>query len=170
MLFFRGSKDKIFVVKINPYLPDKLITAGVKHMKFWHKAGKTCISLLTSRTASNKQNCGSAVTHLIVTVWVSFRWWSNWAQGKHGEDGDYDVCCVWLVRGDGVFRHMHRGHLYLEGHVPDEDCQSPRRTCFQYARSRKGITQIQEERLFPLSGEVLSLTCRSLDIVLLSSF
>ncbi|XP_057714633.1 echinoderm microtubule-associated protein-like 5 isoform X2 [Corythoichthys intestinalis] len=34
-----GSKDKIFVVKINPYLPDKLITAGVKHMKFWHKAG-----------------------------------------------------------------------------------------------------------------------------------
>lgn len=38
---FRGSKDKIFVVKINPYLPDKLVTAGVKHMKFWHKAGKT---------------------------------------------------------------------------------------------------------------------------------
>ncbi|KAG8013418.1 Echinoderm microtubule-associated protein-like 5, partial [Nibea albiflora] len=35
----RGSKDKIFVVKVNPYLPDKLITAGVKHMKFWHKAG-----------------------------------------------------------------------------------------------------------------------------------
>lgn len=39
--FYRGSKDKIFVVKINPYMPDKLITAGVKHMKFWHKAGKT---------------------------------------------------------------------------------------------------------------------------------
>lgn len=38
----RGSKDKIFVVKINPYVPDKLITAGVKHMKFWHKAGKNC--------------------------------------------------------------------------------------------------------------------------------
>uniref|UniRef100_A0A6Q2YHA2 EMAP like 5 n=1 Tax=Esox lucius TaxID=8010 RepID=A0A6Q2YHA2_ESOLU len=35
----RGSKDKIFVIKINPYCPDKLITAGVKHMKFWHKAG-----------------------------------------------------------------------------------------------------------------------------------
>ncbi|CAL8272598.1 unnamed protein product [Merluccius merluccius] len=35
----RGSKDKIFVVKMNPYMPDKLITAGVKHMKFWHKAG-----------------------------------------------------------------------------------------------------------------------------------
>nr|XP_015205768.1 PREDICTED: echinoderm microtubule-associated protein-like 5 isoform X3 [Lepisosteus oculatus] len=35
----RGSKDKIFVVKINPYMPEKLITAGVKHMKFWHKAG-----------------------------------------------------------------------------------------------------------------------------------
>lgn len=38
---YRGSKDKIFVVKINPYMPDKLITAGVKHMKFWHKAGET---------------------------------------------------------------------------------------------------------------------------------
>uniref|UniRef100_A0A671RXC3 Echinoderm microtubule-associated protein-like 5 n=1 Tax=Sinocyclocheilus anshuiensis TaxID=1608454 RepID=A0A671RXC3_9TELE len=35
----RGSKDKMFVIKINPYMPDKLITAGVKHMKFWHRAG-----------------------------------------------------------------------------------------------------------------------------------
>ncbi|XP_016361551.1 echinoderm microtubule-associated protein-like 5 isoform X5 [Sinocyclocheilus anshuiensis] len=35
----RGSKDKIFVIKVNPYMPDKLITAGVKHMKFWHRAG-----------------------------------------------------------------------------------------------------------------------------------
>ncbi|EAW81394.1 echinoderm microtubule associated protein like 5, isoform CRA_b [Homo sapiens] len=35
----RGSKDKIFVVKMNPYVPDKLITAGIKHMKFWRKAG-----------------------------------------------------------------------------------------------------------------------------------
>lgn len=37
---FRGSKDKIFVVKMNPYVPDKLITAGIKHMKFWRRAGK----------------------------------------------------------------------------------------------------------------------------------
>lgn len=50
--FFRGSKDKIFVVKINPYLPDKLITAGVKHIRFWHKAGKTPVFSLTSRTLS----------------------------------------------------------------------------------------------------------------------
>lgn len=50
--FFRGSKDKIFVVKINPYLPDKLITAGVKHIRFWHKAGKTPDFSLTSRTLS----------------------------------------------------------------------------------------------------------------------
>ncbi|XP_016101621.1 echinoderm microtubule-associated protein-like 5 [Sinocyclocheilus grahami] len=35
----QGSKDKIFVIKVNPYMPDKLITAGVKHMKFWHRAG-----------------------------------------------------------------------------------------------------------------------------------
>uniref|UniRef100_A0A672QM52 EMAP like 5 n=1 Tax=Sinocyclocheilus grahami TaxID=75366 RepID=A0A672QM52_SINGR len=36
---YMGSKDKIFVIKVNPYMPDKLITAGVKHMKFWHRAG-----------------------------------------------------------------------------------------------------------------------------------
>ncbi|KAH0502383.1 Echinoderm microtubule-associated protein-like 5 [Microtus ochrogaster] len=35
----RGSKDKIFVVKMNPYVSDKLITAGIKHMKFWRRAG-----------------------------------------------------------------------------------------------------------------------------------
>ncbi|XP_023384633.1 echinoderm microtubule-associated protein-like 5 [Pteropus vampyrus] len=35
----RGSKEKIFVVKMNPYVPDKLITAGIKHMKFWRRAG-----------------------------------------------------------------------------------------------------------------------------------
>ncbi|KAI9516013.1 Echinoderm microtubule-associated protein-like 5 [Dissostichus eleginoides] len=28
--------------------------------------------------------------------------------GEHGEDGDYDVRCVRLVGGDGVFRHLHR--------------------------------------------------------------
>ncbi|KAJ8792129.1 hypothetical protein J1605_019980 [Eschrichtius robustus] len=39
----RGSKDKIFVVKMNPYVPDKLITAGIKHMKFWRRAGDVCI-------------------------------------------------------------------------------------------------------------------------------
>ena len=39
-IYFRGSKDKIFVVKMNPYVPDKLITAGIKHMKFWRRAGK----------------------------------------------------------------------------------------------------------------------------------
>ncbi|XP_012868821.1 PREDICTED: echinoderm microtubule-associated protein-like 5 [Dipodomys ordii] len=35
----RGSKDKIFVVKMNPHVPDKLITVGIKHMKFWRRAG-----------------------------------------------------------------------------------------------------------------------------------
>lgn len=41
LFIYRGSKDKIFVIKINPYMPDKLITAGVKHIKFWHRAGKS---------------------------------------------------------------------------------------------------------------------------------
>lgn len=25
---------------MNPYVPDKLITAGIKHVKFWRRAGK----------------------------------------------------------------------------------------------------------------------------------
>ncbi|XP_048456030.1 echinoderm microtubule-associated protein-like 5 [Rhincodon typus] len=35
----RGSAEKIFVVKLNPYMPDKLVTAGIKHIKFWQRAG-----------------------------------------------------------------------------------------------------------------------------------
>ena len=42
-IYFRGSKDKIFVVKMNPCVPDKLITAGIKHMKFWRRAGKIAL-------------------------------------------------------------------------------------------------------------------------------
>lgn len=45
-IYFRGSKDKIFVVKMNPYVPDKLITAGIKHMKFWRRAGKEVLPFI----------------------------------------------------------------------------------------------------------------------------
>lgn len=30
---------------MNPYVSDKLITAGIKHMKFWRRAGKEMILL-----------------------------------------------------------------------------------------------------------------------------
>lgn len=40
---FRGHKEKIFVVKCNPLLTDKLVTVGIKHMQFWQHAGKTKI-------------------------------------------------------------------------------------------------------------------------------
>lgn len=46
-IYFRGSKDKIFVVKMNPYVPDKLITAGIKHMKFWRRAGKEVLLFIS---------------------------------------------------------------------------------------------------------------------------
>lgn len=143
LLFFRGSKDKIFVVKINPYLPDKLITAGVKHMKFWHKAGKTLFFFLFIdwMAETNKQHSAELLApQLRVDPLLLFRWRFNWAQGEHGEDGDYDVCCVRLVRGDGVFRHMLGGHLHLEGHVSHEDCQGSWRPCVQCACARKGTT------------------------------
>lgn len=35
----RGHKDKIFVIKWNPFEANKLITVGVKHIKFWTQAG-----------------------------------------------------------------------------------------------------------------------------------
>ncbi|KAG7257658.1 hypothetical protein CRUP_015754, partial [Coryphaenoides rupestris] len=35
----RGHKDKIFVVKSNPFRMDKLLTVGMKHIKFWQHSG-----------------------------------------------------------------------------------------------------------------------------------
>uniref|UniRef100_A0A8C8RE05 EMAP like 6 n=1 Tax=Pelusios castaneus TaxID=367368 RepID=A0A8C8RE05_9SAUR len=35
----RGHKDKIFVVKCNPHHGDKLVTVGMKHIKFWQQTG-----------------------------------------------------------------------------------------------------------------------------------
>ncbi|KAM3930547.1 echinoderm microtubule-associated protein-like 6 isoform 4-T4 [Leptodactylus fuscus] len=35
----RGHKDKIFVVKCNPHHTDKLVTVGIKHIKFWQQTG-----------------------------------------------------------------------------------------------------------------------------------
>ncbi|KAF1375383.1 hypothetical protein PFLUV_G00219460 [Perca fluviatilis] len=37
--FTRGHKEKIFVVKCNPLLMDKLVTVGIKHIQFWQHAG-----------------------------------------------------------------------------------------------------------------------------------
>ena len=36
----RGHKDKIFVIKWNPHELAKLVTVGVKHIKFWTQAGE----------------------------------------------------------------------------------------------------------------------------------
>ncbi len=35
----RGNKEKIFCCKWNPHLTDKLVTVGVKHIKFWNQVG-----------------------------------------------------------------------------------------------------------------------------------
>uniref|UniRef100_A0A8C0UQ86 EMAP like 6 n=1 Tax=Cyanistes caeruleus TaxID=156563 RepID=A0A8C0UQ86_CYACU len=35
----RGHKDKIFVVKCNPHHVDRLVTVGMKHIKFWQQTG-----------------------------------------------------------------------------------------------------------------------------------
>lgn len=54
-IYCRGHKDKIFVVKWNPFDANKLITVGVKHIKFWTQAGKIHLySKLYSARDNNK--------------------------------------------------------------------------------------------------------------------
>ena len=45
-LFCRGHKDKIFVIKWNPFEANKLITVGVKHIKFWTQTGKLLLNCI----------------------------------------------------------------------------------------------------------------------------
>lgn len=118
--FYSGSKDKIFVVKISPYMPDKLITAGVKHMKFWHKAGKwRSLKIFKYYVIRNILLYRHKI--FLSMLLCCYRWRSDWEEGWHREDRDHDVCSIWLDRGDGVFRDMHWRHLHLEGHVASED-------------------------------------------------
>ena len=35
----RGHKDKIFMISWNPHVAEQLVTVGVKHIKFWNRAG-----------------------------------------------------------------------------------------------------------------------------------
>jgi len=36
----RGHKDKIFMLRWDPNSTDRLVTVGVKHIKFWIQAGR----------------------------------------------------------------------------------------------------------------------------------
>ena len=47
LLVCRGHKDKIFVIKWNPFDPTKLVTVGAKHIKFWNQTGEFCLILMT---------------------------------------------------------------------------------------------------------------------------
>ena len=38
--FVRGHKDKIYVIKWNPHETGKIVTVGVKHIKFWSQTGE----------------------------------------------------------------------------------------------------------------------------------
>ncbi len=50
-------------------MPDKLITAGVKHMKFWHRAGKSMArSILIRIYLKMVQNVLSLIQRIQVTL------------------------------------------------------------------------------------------------------
>ena len=36
----RGHKDKIFMIRWNPFDENQLATVGIKHIKFWNQVGK----------------------------------------------------------------------------------------------------------------------------------
>ncbi|KAI6648377.1 Echinoderm microtubule-associated protein-like 6 [Oopsacas minuta] len=36
-----GHKDRIFMIRWNPYQDGQLVTVGVKHLKFWNRVGST---------------------------------------------------------------------------------------------------------------------------------
>ena len=36
-----GHKDRIFMIRWNPFNPSQLVTVGVKHIKFWTRVGKS---------------------------------------------------------------------------------------------------------------------------------
>ena len=55
LFYFRGHKDKIFVIAWNPHENNKLITVGVKHIKFWTQAGEMIIFVITFITLINNQ-------------------------------------------------------------------------------------------------------------------
>ena len=53
LVVFRGHKDKIFVAKWNPFDNNKLVTVGVKHIKFWSQAGDYALCSLSVQSSDN---------------------------------------------------------------------------------------------------------------------
>lgn len=62
IFYFRGHKDKIFEVRCDPNNVDKMVTVGVRHIKFWTQAGGG----LTSKRGTYG-TVGKAETQLCVT-------------------------------------------------------------------------------------------------------
>ena len=63
--FGRAHKEKVFVVKCNPMLMDKLVTVGIKHIKFWQHAGKTAGRMFDSFDPFDPKTCCTFGKYLI---------------------------------------------------------------------------------------------------------
>lgn len=53
-------------------MPDKLVTAGVKHMKFWHKAGKNYLELPASKNYSSKDKLRTVIVALTILQYLIY--------------------------------------------------------------------------------------------------
>lgn len=62
----RGHKEKIFVAKSNPFRMDKLVTVGVKHIRFWQHSGTIIISLsLIQQNRNNNTRDSGTFLHAV---------------------------------------------------------------------------------------------------------
>lgn len=64
----RGHKEKIFVAKSNPFRMDKLVTVGVKHIRFWQHSGMIIISLSLIQQHRNHDTWDSRQQTFLHTV------------------------------------------------------------------------------------------------------
>lgn len=135
----RGHKEKIFVVKCNPLLNDKLVTVGIKHIKFWQHAG-TC-----PESNDRRKNASLLWSHFYLPLCLCSRRRSD-IQARCVQERqptrDHDVGVLWPQWGAGLLRSCHRRCLHLEGTSAAENCQSPRWTCVCHVllgQSKEGL-------------------------------
>lgn len=62
----RGHSDRIFDVQFNPFIPNTLVTCGVKHIKFWSLCGNSL---------TGKKGIFGKAGLLVVWIWSIFTIW-----------------------------------------------------------------------------------------------
>ncbi len=133
-IFSRGHNDKIFCLRWNPYDDDRFVTVGVKHIKFWVKAGGGVTSKqgvfgkVSAKQGKENQMCvvyGKTVDSCITG----------------GGDG-----CIYIWTGTNLTRRVdnaHKGPLFAITAVQDK-------VRFDYFLFSKDVDYIDRYRVMQL--------------------